>query len=210
MAQVGWRGRFALLLVVALLGLGSGTAQAQTPNRAGLVVVHGDGVVESRCVGFAEEGISGYDLLSRSALELRTEVTSMGPTICALDREGCDGSSTCFCQCQSSPCIYWSYWQLDGATWRYATLGAGNTTLVDGAVEGWVWTEGRIGQDAEMMPPVLTFDDICHADAPVFGVASQRAFGLGSISVGSLIAGVVVVALPFIVVALLWARRRQV
>lgn len=205
-----WRqGCLALVWLLGLFWLGSGSAQAQAPNRAGLVVVHGDGTVETRCVGFAEETLSGYDLLAQSGLALRSEVTSMGQTICALDNEGCDESSTCFCQCQSSPCIYWSYWQLDGETWRYASLGAGSTTLRDGAVEGWVWTEGRIGQDAERMPPPLTFDDICTADATVYGVASQPSIGLEGLSWGSVAAGVVVVALPFIVIALLWARRRQ-
>ncbi len=199
-----------MFVVGALMAwLGVTPLQAQDLNRAGLVVVHGDGQVETRCVAFDQEEITGYDLLAQSGLSLRTDVTSMGTTICSLDGEGCDESSTCFCQCQRSPCIYWSYWQWDGTTWRYANLGASNSTLGDGALEGWVWAEGRIGQDAAIMPPPLRFDEICHADAPLYGVASATSVGL-NISWQSLLAGVVVVALPFIVLAILWARRRQV
>lgn len=203
--------RGILALVFCLAWLGAGSVQAQAPNRAGLIVVHGDGQVETRCVGFTEETISGYDLLARSELPLRSEVTGMGQTICSLDNEGCDAGSHCFCQCLASPCVYWSYWQWEAGAWHYATLGAGNSMLGDGAIEGWVWSEGRMGQDAALKPPVLRFDDICTVEAPVYGVDSRDSLDLLSgISWSSLFAGVVVVALPFIVVALLWTRRRQV
>ena len=57
------------MVMSLLLGLlPTATLQAQTPNQAGLVVVHGDGTTTSRCVNFESESISGYELLERSGL----------------------------------------------------------------------------------------------------------------------------------------------
>jgi chemotaxis protein CheC len=51
----------------------------------------------------------------------------MGATICRIDGEGCNfPTESCFCQCQGSPCIYWSYWRLTEGEWRYSNIGAGN------------------------------------------------------------------------------------
>ncbi|RIK45643.1 MAG: hypothetical protein DCC57_16350 [Chloroflexi bacterium] len=152
---------FLPALLVALLG--TGTLYAQTPNRAGLVVVHGDGSVIRRCVEFDGESISGYELLERSGLDLRMEVSGMGPTICAIDQEGCGAGEHCFCRCLSSPCEYWSYWRLEDGGWRYASVGAGNTQVSDGMVEAWVWSEGNMQKGTAQQPPDLTLDAICQA-----------------------------------------------
>src|SRR5690606_30109092 len=88
----------AAVMSVLVLTLLTGDVQAQTPHQAGLVVVHGDGSVISRCVQFESESISGYELLERSGLALRTEVSGMGPTICAIDEEGCAAGEHCFCR----------------------------------------------------------------------------------------------------------------
>lgn len=141
----------------------AGSGYAQTPHRAGLVIVHGDGSVLSRCVEFDGESISGYELLERSGLELRMEVSGMGPTICAVDQEGCGAGEHCFCRCLSSPCEYWSYWRLEDDGWRYASVGAGNTQVSDGMVEAWVWSEGSMQKGTAPQPPDLTLDAICQA-----------------------------------------------
>ncbi|RLC66222.1 MAG: hypothetical protein DRI48_05180, partial [Chloroflexi bacterium] len=44
--------------------------QAQSPNRVGLVVRFGDGSLVTRCVEFSEPEISGYDVLTRSGLNV--------------------------------------------------------------------------------------------------------------------------------------------
>ena len=154
----------ACALAWALLALTPGLALSQPPHQAGLVVVHGDGRVLSRCVGFAEDHISGQELLSRAGFDLRMDATAMGASVCSLDGEGCAAGTNCFCQCLSSPCIYWSYWQWDGAEWVYATLGAGSSTVVDGSLEGWVWGEGVVGRNADLQPPPLAFGDVCTGD----------------------------------------------
>lgn len=156
---VAQRARYFAATLVLLL-LCAETASAQEEQRAGLVVVHGDGRVVTQCVAFAETTISGADLLARSALDVAVEASGMGATVCRLDGEGCDfPAESCFCQCQGSPCIYWSYWRLNNGEWQYSNGGAGNTTVQDGAVEGWRWGLGTV--EAAAPPPDVAFADIC-------------------------------------------------
>jgi hypothetical protein len=153
----GWQ----VALLVAVLALLPRVAFAQEEKHAGLVVVFGDGRVEQQCVAFTEESISGYELLQRSGLPLSIEAGAIGPTVCSIGDDGCAyPQESCFCRCQGSPCIYWSYWRLqeDGA-WRYQSLGAGNTQVRDGEVEAWRWAAGTT-RDAEK-PPAVSFVDIC-------------------------------------------------
>lgn len=135
----------------------------QGQNQAGLLVLHGDGSVQSRCVSFSESQISGEELLRRSGLAMVTETTSMGATICSLDGEGCAyPSQSCFCQCQGSPCIYWSYWlRQDANAWEYSNMGATGSVILPGMVAGWRWGEADPAASSSM--PGLTVADICVA-----------------------------------------------
>lgn len=164
-----------MLLLALIFGAGWSApllaqSEDQTPNRAGLVVVHADGSVVSRCVGFHEESISGYDLLVRGGFAPRAEVTGMGASVCSIEGQGCGEGENCFCQCMSSPCIYWTYWQLGPEGWRYFNMGAANNQVGDGAVQGWRWGESKPNAPAEIAPPPVTFADICSADAVVYGI----------------------------------------
>jgi hypothetical protein len=163
------------LIAVAALLLVASPVAAQEDHRAGLVIVHGDGSVVTQCVAFTEATISGADLLARSGLDMAVEASSMGATICRLDGEGCDfPAETCFCQCQGSPCVYWSYWRLNDGVWQYSNGGAGNTTVRDGAVDGWRWGLGTV--DAAEPPPDITFADICGVEeTPAAAVAASPA-----------------------------------
>ena len=40
----------------------------------------------------------------------------------------------------STTYAYWSYWQLQGQTWKYANIGPAMSPAVDGAVDGWRFT----------------------------------------------------------------------
>ncbi len=167
-------GRALFVIAIALLALSAGWPRfvqswAQNPpNQAGLVIKHGDGSVTTQCVGFQEETISGYDLLIASGLDLNIAVDSVGTSICSLDGEGCTfPQDSCFCQCTSQPCLYWSYWRQGGdGSWVYSQLGASYTEVSDGDVEGWVWGEGAIGSPSDSQPPAITFDDICNPQTP--------------------------------------------
>lgn len=169
----GKRFRVMPVLAVALcaakmvsLLLGVSTAAAQEESRAGLVIVHGDGSVLTKCVDFTGASISGADLLVRSGLDLSMEAGGVGATICRLDGEGCNyPENSCFCQCEGSPCIYWSYWRLTGDAWQYSNIGAGNSIVRSGDVDGWRWGEGTVVK-AEA-PPGIAFEDICMADAAI-------------------------------------------
>ena len=159
-----------VLASVAILVVLSGAivTQADDPNRVGLVVVHGDGNVLTRCVEFEEDEISGYDVLDRSGLDLNIEPSGgMGVTVCRIDDEGCTfPQEPCFCQCVGggSACIYWSYWHLTGSGWQYSGTGASNHAVGDGDVEGWVWGIGTISGASP--PPLIPFEDICAPAIP--------------------------------------------
>ena len=177
-----WR---RLLLLVALLVLLPGAARAQDENRAGLVVVFGDGRVEQQCVAFAEDAITGYQLLQRAGLPLSVEAGAIGPTVCSIDKEGCSfPAESCFCRCQGSPCIYWSYWRLqDDGAWRYQALGAGNTKVRSGDVEGWRWAAGTT-QDAEE-PPAVSYAEICGGpSSQTVAITAAMTSAVGSAATG--------------------------
>jgi hypothetical protein len=55
---------------------------------------------------------------------------------------------------------YWSYWQGDTGTWKYATTGPATAPAVDGAVDGWRFTLGSSGH-ADQPTPAPDFNAIC-------------------------------------------------
>jgi hypothetical protein len=154
--------RAALGLIVLMVVFTVTLARADNPNRVGLVVVHGDGQVIKQCIEFFEDQITGYEVLERSGLDLNIEIDpGMGAAICRIDNEGCTfPQEPCFCQCQGSPCTFWSYWHLINGEWEFSGWGTSNYNVSDGDVEGWVWGEGTSSEGGEK-PPVILFDEIC-------------------------------------------------
>jgi hypothetical protein len=135
---------------------------AQVPNQIGLVIVHGDGSATTRCIEFSEPQLTGYDVLARSQLNLSLSADAMGAAICGIDGEGCTvPQEDCFCQMNQNPPLYWSYWQVKEGQWSYSSLGASNTTVQPGSVEGWVWGPGNV--NAATPPPAYSLDQICAA-----------------------------------------------
>jgi len=142
------------LLVTLLLALPA-SAQEGGQNRAGLIVVHGDGRVLTRCVTFAEERISGVALLQRSGLAVDANTGPMGSAVCTINREGCPAND-CFCQCKNNPCTYWNYFHRNAdGSWAYSGMGAATWTVGNGDIDGWVWGDGSAP------PPALAFAAIC-------------------------------------------------
>jgi len=157
----------ALLLsavIATWIALANGSASADQPNRAGLVVTFSDGSTASRCVEFAEEQISGAELLKRSGLPLVLWGTGAGAAVCKIADEGCDNPNDCFCRCDGSDCRYWAYYTLEDGQWRYASAGASLRKVHDGDVDGWAWGAGKIGEGAT--PALLTFEEICPPTSP--------------------------------------------
>lgn len=151
----------ALTLLAFLLGVPLEQSSAGS-NRAGLLIVHGNGQTLKRCVEFTESQITGLDLLTRAGLDLNEDASNaIGVAVCRIDQEGCTfPGQSCFCQCQGSPCVYWSYWRLTGGTWKYSNTGASINVLHNGDVDGWVWGAGNFSS-ASSPPPSITFDQIC-------------------------------------------------
>lgn len=161
----------AALLALAAWLPGAVPAAAQEDAQAGLVIVHGDGSLTTQCVTFAEESITGAELLVRGGIDVAMEASSMGATICRLAGEGCAyPQAPCFCRCEGTPCLYWSYWRLTGDRWTYSTLGASYSRVRAGDVDGWRWGEGAI--DRAQAPPDVTFAAICDGQAGALAAES--------------------------------------
>jgi hypothetical protein len=152
---------FLFLLAALVL---PGSTFAGEPSQAGLVVQFGDGRVETRCVAFQEEEITGADLLlTYSGFDTIIDASSgMGITVCQLETEGCTyPSEPCFCQCMGGgECAYWNYFYREPGSneWSYSALGAVLRKVRHGSVEAWVWGNGTA-------PPTFegTFESICAA-----------------------------------------------
>ena len=140
-----------LLFTLSPLDANGVSGHTADPSYVGLVIDKGDGITVTSCVTFSEEEISGLDVLERSGLEI---VTSEG-AVCAIDGTGCPASN-CWCQCQGTPCIYWSYWHWSDGSWHYSQEGAAGYQVHDGDVEGWRWGEGGTP------PPTVSFEQICY------------------------------------------------
>ncbi len=132
---------------------------AQEAHRAGVVIVHEDGLVETACVTFYEDNITGGELLNRAVLSVERDATGIGDLVCRIGESGCPATD-CLCQCQGGDdCVYWSYWhQVDGQ-WQYSQAGASLYPVEDGAIDGWVWGPGASGSAPE--PPAVTLDGLC-------------------------------------------------
>lgn len=183
--------RWLLLLLAFLLIVSpvwaAPPAQTGGLNRAGLVVVHGDGRVVTRCVSFDEPQISGLALLQRSGLALDVSAGPMGVTVCTLNGEGCPASD-CWCECKGTPCTYWNYFQQGGdGAWLYAAMGATARQVNPGDVDGWVWGDGSL------VPPSVSLNAICGSAPPP---ATERAPSTESVATMTPVAATPTALLP--------------
>jgi len=163
-------------VIVLLGGVVAFQSDNTKPNQAAVVVRFEDDHVESRCVSFEEQQISGFDLLERSQFQIAAQVEGTGIMACQIDGTGCP-TGDCFCQCKGGDeCVYWSYWRHGEDGWRYSQLGAGTAIVRDGTVDGWSWGPGSLVYAVQ--PPEVTFDEVCSQDAKT-PVDEQRVAGDG-------------------------------
>jgi hypothetical protein len=155
-----------LLLAVVLSLLGAVVMAQDDPPQVGLLIVGPeDDDLITACVRLDEETLTGLQLLQEAGVDhvLSTE----GGAVCSLDGAGCPATA-CFCECQGTPCRYWSYYHLDAdGTWAYSGVGAGAWTLRRGDVDAWIWGDGS------QPPPSLRFEDICPAEPETSQVAKS-------------------------------------
>ena len=166
--------RRPLLVLAALLAAFGVVTVARADGEAGLVIQNGDSV-ETYCVAFGGDGISGEDLL-RAAGKSIEQFGGAARTLCAIDDVGCFDSSSfgsCFCQCESGSgdCTYWAFFtQQYGASWVYSALAFNFTQAGDGDVHGWKWGAGSPSNAP--VPSPITFEAIC-GHPPSGGAASR-------------------------------------
>lgn len=121
-------------LLVGLMAFGLMTPLlAQGPDRADVVVQVGDGNILVRGVQFTAP-ISGFAALQATGLEVAYLEFPFGVAVCSIDGVGCPVSN-CFCSSSN----FWTYSQWDGSEWAASQVGAADTVLSNGAVEGWRW-----------------------------------------------------------------------
>ncbi len=106
-------------------------------NMAGVVVDHSDGSRVVEVVEFPGETITGLQLLQKTGLELKTNVSSFGTAICAINGEGQPGDD-CFGDPQ------WRYWAfstlgLDNQ-WISSMVGAGDAIVRNDDIHGYFFS----------------------------------------------------------------------
>ena len=126
------------LALVLLLGAAVAAARPADPGssaRGHVIVQFSDHDLLARAITFTAP-ISGLRALELSGLKVITKSFDFGTLVCSIEGVGCPAEN-CFCGGTS----FWknSYW--DGSAWQVYGVGAGQSTLNDGAVEGWRWGE---------------------------------------------------------------------
>jgi hypothetical protein len=124
------------LALLALLGAAVAFAQPTGPadQAHGYVIVQfNDRDLVARAITFTTP-ISGLRALELSGLEIVTTTTGFGPAVCSIEGVGCPAEN-CFC----GGATFWGYKSWDGSAWQDYPVGAGDSALNDGAVEGWRW-----------------------------------------------------------------------
>lgn len=177
-------------------------------HTAGLIVFKGDGTSIWVTVPFAEDEISGADLIERSGLAV-TEVSfgGLGIGVCGIEETGCDVAECRkrLCQGPSRDDPYWQYFigGTDGA-WLTAPLGISADKVHDGDVRAFIWSAEPPDVAAPLIADVIakvgSTDGVMRFDAEgnVAGVAAADAsdipwIGIGVVGVGVFAVGGLVV-----------------
>jgi hypothetical protein len=165
--------RLLILVLPLLVLLHPAQIQGQTANRAGVVVRFSDGRVQTSCVAFNSESISGLDLLQRTGLDVIAQNSGGSAAVCKIGADGCAfPAEPCFCKFGGGQQgQYWAYWRLGGGAWQYSAQGASSRRVTNGDVDGWAWGSGSVQSGA--LPPVISFEQICPA-APVEPTSPPR------------------------------------
>ena len=103
-------------------------------NYADVVVDFGAGRVEVRRVTFVSPTISSLEALRLSGIDAGIADFDFGAAVCAIDKLGC-ALDNCFCD----PNQYWGLFRLQDGQWIASQVGAANSTVEPGDVDGWHW-----------------------------------------------------------------------
>lgn len=153
--------RLLILFLPLLVLLLPAPMRGQGQRRAGLVVQFSDGSVRTSCVEFAEEQITGLQLLQRSGLEVIAQTGGGSAAVCKIGPDGCNfPAEPCFCKFGGGQQgQYWAFWRLASEGWQYSNIGAGSAPVANGDVQGWAWGVGSVQTGAQ--PPLVSFEQAC-------------------------------------------------
>jgi hypothetical protein len=149
------------LLAAALLPL-LALVTARADGEAGVVIEFGEGDIETYCIPFEGDSITGEDLIDATGYG----ATDFNGLVCSIGDIGCSDASSfssCVCECANlgDGCTYWALFERPWGSddWLYSSQGFRTLRASDGDVQGWRWGPG---QPANAPPPPLTsFEDIC-------------------------------------------------
>jgi hypothetical protein len=129
------------------------SAAGAAANHAGLVVTFADRHSRMFCIEFAEDTISGLQLLQRSGLSVVTSASGIGAAVCGIDGEGSNDPRNCFSSCAGGSCAYWAYYQSVNNAWKFSQVGASQRVVRDGDIDGWAWGPGGVSSGATPEAP---------------------------------------------------------
>ncbi len=116
-------------------------------NYAAIVVDPGSGEVQTSCVSFNEDSITGLDLLEMSGFNYTLDQDGFITSL--VDTSNQEGETN-----------YWSYWYWDGREWQFHSTGAANTVVAPGSVEAWHFTSWELFPSLPLKY-IPDIDDIC-------------------------------------------------
>ena len=153
----------AVALTAALLSIRPAHAAI---HHAALVIQHSSGSLITRCVAFAEDRITGLQLIERSGLQHETQsFGSTGTAVCQLDREPSTVPSGCFGSGR-----YWQYFHRQGGGWQASAFGAGSSVLHDADMDAWHYADGP-----NQAPANIAFASVCTAPPPAVAATATNA-----------------------------------
>jgi hypothetical protein len=158
-----------------------GCVNAAAPHHVSLVIKHSgtyeSGASLSFCVGFAENQITGEDVLQRSGVQFATApYAGSGDAVCQIDSEPATYPPGCWTA--SSP--YWAMFvSRGGGSWQSSSLGISSQTFRDGDAEGFRYESQSDSSTppspARVCPPPATASPVAVAAPPNRPSASNPA-----------------------------------
>lgn len=127
----------------------SAAPDAGRPRYADVVIQFGDRETVVRSIVFNKKKITGLQALELTGLDVVRIDTQYGPAICSIEGVGMPADN-CFGDPQGR---YWGYNYWDGSAWQGYMIGAGESKVKNGAVEGWRY--GQFGDSMYPAGPVL-------------------------------------------------------
>lgn len=123
-----------LSLVFVLYKFGMKNLITKPSSEAYLIVQFSPNERIVRKIEFDKTSISGIEALEMSGLNIGIANTTFGKAVCNIEGVGCPVDN-CFCD----DTHFWNYSHWDGMAWQSYEVGAEESVISDGAVEGWRW-----------------------------------------------------------------------